>query len=1191
MITLIFQIFLWLLAAFLLGLLIGWLVRPFFCKKTTGGIGNAGDHSFINRSTPENAAEADSTTSLSGRSDNRNQRIMASNADADVATDAPQADSSDSFSAKKAAVAVTGLAAAATAYATTGDDDGKKAAEEAARAQIEANRRRAREEANAAQAEQDKRIAEEARLKEAETARLAAERSEAERIAAQKRVTDEAEAAKKQAVEARLAEEKAAVKEEANRIAAQVEAKRLADEQADADIEADRLRLIEDQKLRDIAEAARLAEEKRLSDEIEADRLQLIEQQRIADEREKRTTERAEAERLAEEKRVAADKAKAAQLEAEKAEADRLAEKKRIAAEKAEAARLAEEKRTADEAEAKRLEVEKAEADRLAEEKRIAAEKAEATRLAEEKRAVEEAEAKRLEAQKAEADRLAEEKRIAAEKAETARLAEEKRAADEAEAKRLEAEKAEKAEADRLAEEKRIAAEKAEAARLAVEKRAADEAEAKRLEAQKAEANRLAEEKRIAAEKAEAERLAEEKRTADEAKQNEAKKAEAKSSNTNTIAAAVGIASLAAVATSADNNNSNNTNNDHLADVSDDMRPTRLTSPKGGNPDDLKEIRGIGPAIEKTLNTEGVYHFQQIADFTPDNVRWVDKNVSIPGRVDRDDWIGQAKALSSGQSYQGFAYDPDSAVVTDDMRPKKLSSPTGGSADDLKRIKGVGPVIETTLNDEGIYHFQQVADFTPQNAMWVDKHISFPGRIHREDWIGQAKCLLDDSEYNGHASMMAAELDDEDDTNSNTGSSASSTANTSAAIGSTAASSGSSGSSIAASGSSYDLDNVTEDMRPARLAAPKGGKADDLKEIRGIGPVIEKTLNGEGVYHFQQIADFTPDNVRWVDKNISIPGRVDRDDWIGQAKSLAAGGTYQGFAYDPDSAVITDDMRPQKLTSPTGGSADDLKRIKGIGPVIESTLNDEGIYHFLQIADFTPQNAMWVDKHISFPGRIHREDWIGQAKSILDGRDYNGHATITSGNGDSEADAITDDMRPAKQRLKPNQQSDDLKVINGIGPVIEESLNDEGVYFYQQIADFTDENTRWVDNYMAFPGRIHREDWIGQAKKLVGDNSATISENMKPVLLSKPGAGGAEDLKRIKGVGKVLEKRLHKLGIYHYEQIAALTDDNILWLTDFVSFPEGRIENEDWVGQARTLAEGKRTDYSDRFDSGETPYK
>ena len=379
-------------------------------------------------------------------------------------------------------------------------------------------------------------------------------------------------------------------------------------------------------------------------------------------------------------------------------------------------------------------------------------------------------------------------------------------------------------------------------------------------------------------------------------------------------------------------------------------------------------------------------------------------------------------------------------------------------------------------------------------------------------------------------------------------------------------------------------------MRPAKLAKPKDGKADDLKEIRGIGPVIEKTLNGEGIYHFQQIADFTPDNVRWVDKNISIPGRVDRDDWIGQAKSLATGDTYQGFAYDPESVVITDDMRPEKLAAPTGGSADDLKRIKGIGPVIEKTLNSEGIYHFQQIADFTPQNTMWVDKHISFPGRIHREDWIGQAKSILDGREYRGHATVVV-DTDSTADDITDDMRPTRQRLKPNQKADDLKVINGIGPVIEESLNEEGVYFYQQIADFTDENTRWVDNHMAFPGRIHREDWIGQAKILVGDTTAAISDDMKPTLLSEPGVGGAEDLKRIKGIGKVLEKRLHKLGIYHYDQIAALSADNVVWLNDFVSFPEGRIESEDWVGQAKLLAEGKRTEYSDRFDSGETPYK
>jgi NADH-quinone oxidoreductase subunit E len=96
---------------------------------------------------------------------------------------------------------------------------------------------------------------------------------------------------------------------------------------------------------------------------------------------------------------------------------------------------------------------------------------------------------------------------------------------------------------------------------------------------------------------------------------------------------------------------------------------------------------------------------------------------------------------------------------------------------------------------------------------------------------------------------------------------------------------------------------------------------------------------------------------------------------------------------------------------------------------------------------------------------------------------------------------------------------------------------------------------------------------------------------MKPTLLSAPEGGKADDLKRVKGIGKVLEKNLHAMGIYHYEQLAELTPDNISWLTDYVSFPEGRIDDENWTGQAKALAEGKQTEYSQRFDKGDTPYK
>jgi predicted flap endonuclease-1-like 5' DNA nuclease len=75
---------------------------------------------------------------------------------------------------------------------------------------------------------------------------------------------------------------------------------------------------------------------------------------------------------------------------------------------------------------------------------------------------------------------------------------------------------------------------------------------------------------------------------------------------------------------------------------------------------------------------------------------------------------------------------------------------------------------------------------------------------------------------------------------------------------------------------------------PQALAAPEG-EPDDLKKISGIGPAIEKTLHELGIYHFRQIADFTPDNVVWVNEHLRFKGRIEREDWIGQAGKLAAG--------------------------------------------------------------------------------------------------------------------------------------------------------------------------------------------------------------------------------------------------------------------------------------------------------------
>jgi len=71
------------------------------------------------------------------------------------------------------------------------------------------------------------------------------------------------------------------------------------------------------------------------------------------------------------------------------------------------------------------------------------------------------------------------------------------------------------------------------------------------------------------------------------------------------------------------------------------------------------------------------------------------------------------------------------------------------------------------------------------------------------------------------------------------------------------------------------------------LTQPRGGKSDDLKLIKGIGPVNERKLNAHGIFHFDQIAAWTKADIAAAEAYLAFDGRIGREDWIGQAKGLA----------------------------------------------------------------------------------------------------------------------------------------------------------------------------------------------------------------------------------------------------------------------------------------------------------------
>ena len=208
------------------------------------------------------------------------------------------------------------------------------------------------------------------------------------------------------------------------------------------------------------------------------------------------------------------------------------------------------------------------------------------------------------------------------------------------------------------------------------------------------------------------------------------------------------------------------------------VRPMGLAAARGGKHDDLLRISGVGPKNQEILHSLGIYHFDQMAKWTPGEGDWVDDHMKFNGRVAREEWVNQARLLAAGNESE-FARlygtggegskesglrtvrgprDGEAQTVVSSpadggvsgggkmQRPKGIASARGGKADDLQRISGIGPKNEKILQGLGFFHFDQIAAWTSKEIDWVEDHLRFGGRITREEWTKQARLLADGKE-------------------------------------------------------------------------------------------------------------------------------------------------------------------------------------------------------------------------------------------------------------------------------------------------------------------------------------------------------------------------------------------------------------------------------------------------------------
>lgn len=254
---------------------------------------------------------------------------------------------------------------------------------------------------------------------------------------------------------------------------------------------------------------------------------------------------------------------------------------------------------------------------------------------------------------------------------------------------------------------------------------------------------------------------------------------------------------------------------------------------------------------------------------------------------------------------------------------------------------------------------------------------------------------------------------------------------------------------------------------------------DDLQMISGIGPFIEERLHAIDIYSFKQISRFTAKDIEKI--NIAIEyfaGRIERDEWVAQAKELV---------HDEIKEAALDRIRErntniyfERIGIAHKHEADKLTLINGIGGWIEEKLNALGIFTFRQIANFNSEDIETVTQAIEFfPGRIERDEWVYQAKSLLK---IDGEKTelLTSISEKKSTISFTNLGTSHKY------QANNLTLIKGISLWIEERLNLLDIFTFEQISKFTPTDVQTITEILDIsPSRIHKDNWIGQAKELL----------------------------------------------------------------------------------------------------------
>ena len=219
----------------------------------------------------------------------------------------------------------------------------------------------------------------------------------------------------------------------------------------------------------------------------------------------------------------------------------------------------------------------------------------------------------------------------------------------------------------------------------------------------------------------------------------------------------------------------------------------------------------------------------------------------------------------------------------------------------------------------------------------------------------------------------------------------------------------------------------------------------------------------------------------------------------------------------------------------TAGDKDQLQEIKGVGPFIEEKLNALGIFTFAQISRMTSELEDRVNEAIEFfPGRVKRDEWANQARRLVD-----------LGDGPTSKPPVPEEDIPSPmERELLEQAKEDIRK--------------------KEIADEREREMQMR--------RERAAELLSKSKKT---EAVEIEEgDESPIDFAVIGFGSEEerdDLQRIDGIGRFVEKKLNAIGIYKISQIANMNQSISDEVNATIGLGPGRIDRDEWVLQAKRL--------------------